>query len=98
MEGNQISPLPGSCVDAFFEWQRLECEVEAAVRNCSDRPSAICAGWSVGALEGSQSWDGLLTFTVITADRNEVVEPLHDRAGFSEKRMPHFAGACSGAC
>ena len=64
--------------DAFYEWQRLDAKTK--------RPFAIgMAGGGPFALAGLwESWkpaDGpaLETFTILTTDPNEIMEPIHNR-------------------
>jgi putative SOS response-associated peptidase YedK len=65
--------------DAFYEWQKLDAKNKQPVGHCDEGRPAVCAGWPLGAAEGSERRNRLLTFTVITTDPNAVVEPLHDR-------------------
>jgi putative SOS response-associated peptidase YedK len=66
--------------DAFYEWQKLDAKNKQpfAISLKSGQPYAFAGLWErwkdreAGGAE-------LLTFTVITTDPNEVVQPLHDR-------------------
>jgi putative SOS response-associated peptidase YedK len=55
------------------------CKNKAAIRDCAQVGRAVRPRRLMGEMEGSRSGNGLLTFTVITTDPNEVVQPLHDR-------------------
>jgi putative SOS response-associated peptidase YedK len=62
-------------VDAFYEWQRQDAK-PFAIALKSGEPYAFAGLW--------ESWrpkDGepLETFTILTTDPNEVMEPIHDR-------------------
>ena len=64
--------------DAFYEWQRLDGKTKRphAIALRSGEPYAFAGLWEHWhPREGSP----LETFTIITADANEVTEPLHDR-------------------
>jgi putative SOS response-associated peptidase YedK len=65
--------------DAFYEWQRISEKVKQpfAIALKDDQPYAFAGLWErwTDAKAGSE----LLTFTVITTDPNELVEPMHDR-------------------
>lgn len=65
--------------DAFYEWQKLDAKTKQpfAIALKSNEPYAFAGLW--------EKWKDrklgveLLTFTVVTTDPNEVVEPIHDR-------------------
>ncbi|MGA8042505.1 MAG: SOS response-associated peptidase [Terracidiphilus sp.] len=64
--------------DAFYEWQRLDPRTKRpfAIANKNGRPFALAGLW--------ESWrpkegEPLETFTILTTDANEVMEPIHDR-------------------
>ena len=64
--------------DAFYEWQRLDAKTRQpfAIALKSGEPCAFAGLW--------ESWrpkDGepLETFTILTTDPNEVMEPIHNR-------------------
>jgi putative SOS response-associated peptidase YedK len=64
--------------DAFFEWQRLDPKSKRpfAIGLKSGDPYAFAGLW--------ESWrprdgDPLETFSILTIDPNEVVEPIHNR-------------------
>jgi len=64
--------------DAFYEWQRLDSRAKLpfAIAMKSGEPYAFAGLW--------ESWrprDGerLETFTILTTDPNEVMEPIHNR-------------------
>jgi putative SOS response-associated peptidase YedK len=65
--------------DAFYEWQRISEKVKQpfAIALKDDQPYAFAGLWErwKDAKVGSE----LRTFTVITTDPNELVEPMHDR-------------------
>ncbi|MGA8730778.1 MAG: SOS response-associated peptidase [Terracidiphilus sp.] len=64
--------------DAFYEWQKLDGKTKRphAIALRSGEPYAFAGLWEHWhPREGSP----LETFTIITADANEVTEPLHDR-------------------
>jgi putative SOS response-associated peptidase YedK len=65
--------------DAFYEWQKLTSKVKQpfAIAMEDGEPYALAGLWE-------RWWDRktnteLLTFTVITTDPNELVEPMHNR-------------------
>jgi 1-acyl-sn-glycerol-3-phosphate acyltransferase len=76
--GNKISPLSRSA-DAFYEWQKLDAKKKQpfAIAMKDGQPYALAGLWE--KWKDRKAGDDLLTFTVITADPNEVVQPLHDR-------------------
>ncbi len=64
--------------DAFYEWKRLEPRTKQpfAVALKSGKPFAFAGLW--------ESWwpkdgEALETFTILTTDPNEVMEPIHNR-------------------
>lgn len=64
--------------DAFYEWQRLDPRTKQpfAVALKSGKPFAFAGLW--------ESWrpkagEPLETFTILTTDANELMEPIHDR-------------------
>ena len=64
--------------DAFYEWQRLDGKTKRphAIALRSGEPYAFAGLWEHWhPREGAV----LETFTIITTDANEVMEPLHDR-------------------
>jgi putative SOS response-associated peptidase YedK len=63
--------------DAFYEWQKLDAKTKQpfAIAMNDGRAYASAGLWSGGRI----ARPGLLTFTVITTDPNEVVQPMHDR-------------------
>ena len=65
--------------DAFYEWQKFGAKnkVPFAIALKDDQPYAFAGLWE--RWTDSKAGVELLTFTVITTDPNEVVEPLHDR-------------------
>jgi putative SOS response-associated peptidase YedK len=69
-------PVPA---DAFYEWQKLSAKTKQpfAIAMKDGQPYALAGLWEKwkDRVAGSE----LLTFTVITTDPNEVVEPMHDR-------------------
>jgi putative SOS response-associated peptidase YedK len=65
--------------DAFYEWQKLHVKTKQpfAIALKSNEPYAFA-----GLLEkwkDSKADQDLWTFTIITTDPNEVIQPLHDR-------------------
>jgi putative SOS response-associated peptidase YedK len=68
--------------DAFYEWQRLDPGTDAkkkrplAVALKSGEPYAFAGLWERWQPEGG---DALETFTILTTDPNELMEPVHDR-------------------
>jgi putative SOS response-associated peptidase YedK len=78
--GRQYSTGAASCPSgAFYEWQKLDAKTK--------QPFAIALkGNELYAFKGlwerwrdRQAGQDLLTFTIITTDPNEVVQPLHNR-------------------
>ena len=64
--------------DAFYEWQRLDTKAKKpfAIELESGEPYAFAGLW--------ESWkpkegDALETFTILTTDPNELMEPIHNR-------------------
>jgi putative SOS response-associated peptidase YedK len=65
--------------DAFYEWQKLDAKNKQpfAIALISKEPYAFAGLWE--KWKDRQAGTELLTFTIITTDPNEVVQPLHDR-------------------
>jgi putative SOS response-associated peptidase YedK len=65
--------------DAFYEWQRLDEKNEQpfAIAMKDGQPYAFAGLWE--KWKDRRADFDMLTFTVITTDPNEMVEPLHDR-------------------
>jgi putative SOS response-associated peptidase YedK len=65
--------------DAFYEWQKLDAKTKQpfAIALKSGEPYALAGLWE--KWKDRKAGAELLTFTVITTDPNEVVQPLHDR-------------------
>jgi putative SOS response-associated peptidase YedK len=65
--------------DAFYEWQKLEAKTKQpfAIALKSNEPYAFAGLWE--KWKDRDAGIELLTFTIITTDPNEVVQPLHDR-------------------
>ena len=65
--------------DAFYEWQRISKKVKQpfAIAMRDIQPYALAALWE--KWKDRKAGTELLTFTVVTTDPNEVVQPLHDR-------------------
>jgi putative SOS response-associated peptidase YedK len=65
--------------DAFYEWQRISEKVKQpfALAMRDRQPYALAALWE--KWKDRKAGTELLTFTVVTTDPNEVVQPLHDR-------------------
>ena len=40
--------------DAFYEWQKLDAKKQAAVRHRNEGRPALCTGWALGEMEGSE--------------------------------------------
>ena len=64
---------------AFYEWQKLDAKTKQpfAIALKSGEPYALAGLWE--KWKDRAAGTELLTFTVITTDPNEVVQPLHDR-------------------
>ncbi len=64
--------------DAFYEWQRLDPKTKRpyAIALRSGEPYAFAGLWERWR---PKEGEVLETFTIITTDPNEVMEPLHDR-------------------
>src|ERR1700760_947510 len=65
--------------DAFYEWQKLDAKNKQpfAIAMKDAEPYALAGLWE--KWKDRKAGGELLTFTVITTDPNEVVQPLHDR-------------------
>jgi putative SOS response-associated peptidase YedK len=65
--------------DARYGWQKLEAKNKQpfAIAMKDGRPYALAGLWA--RWKDIMAGGELLTFTVITTDPNEIVEPLHDR-------------------
>ena len=65
--------------DAFYEWQRISEKVKQpfAIAMKDGQPYALAGLWE--KWKDREAGIELLTFTVITTDPNEVVQPMHDR-------------------
>jgi putative SOS response-associated peptidase YedK len=65
--------------DAFYEWQKLDAKTRQpfAIAMKDGRPYAFAGVWE--KWKDRAAGADLLTFTVITTDPNEVVQPMHDR-------------------
>lgn len=65
--------------DAFYEWQKLDAKTKQpfAIAMKDGQPYALAGLWE--KWKDRKTGGELLTFTVITADPNTVVQPLHDR-------------------
>ncbi len=65
--------------DAFYEWQKLDAKNKQpfAIALKSHEPYALAGLWE--SWKDRKAGAELLTFTVITTDPNEVVQPMHDR-------------------
>jgi putative SOS response-associated peptidase YedK len=65
--------------DAFYEWQKLDAKNRQpfAIAMKDGQPYALAGLWE--KWKDRKAGTELLTFTVITTDPNEVVQPMHDR-------------------
>jgi putative SOS response-associated peptidase YedK len=65
--------------DAFYEWQKLDAKTRQpfAIAMKDGKPYALAGLWE--KWKDRKVSTELLTFTVITTDPNEVVQPMHDR-------------------
>jgi putative SOS response-associated peptidase YedK len=65
--------------DAFYEWQKLDAKTKQpfAIAMKDGQPYALAGLWE--KWKDRKSGSELLTFTIITTDPNEVVQPMHDR-------------------
>jgi len=65
--------------DAFYEWARLDAKAKQpfAIAMKDGQPYALAGLWD--RWKDRKAGTNLLTFTVITTDPNEVVQPMHDR-------------------
>jgi putative SOS response-associated peptidase YedK len=65
--------------DAFYEWQKLDARNKQpfAIAMKDDQPYAFAGLWE--RWKDRKAGVELLTFTIITTDPNEVVQPMHDR-------------------
>jgi putative SOS response-associated peptidase YedK len=66
--------------DAFYEWQKIDAKVKQpfAIAMKDGTPYAFAGLWEKWKDRAAGEAE-LLTFTVITTDPNEIIEPLHDR-------------------
>jgi len=65
--------------DAFYEWQKLDAKTRQpfAIAMKDGKPYALAGLWE--KWKDRKVSTEVLTFTVITTDPNEVVQPMHDR-------------------
>jgi putative SOS response-associated peptidase YedK len=65
--------------DAFYEWQKLDAKNKQpfAIAMKDNQLYALAGLWE--KWKDRNAGAELLTFTVITTDPNEVVQPMHDR-------------------
>jgi putative SOS response-associated peptidase YedK len=65
--------------DAFYEWQKLDAKNKQpfAIAMKDGKPYALAGLWE--KWKDRRADFDMLTFTVITTDPNELVEPMHDR-------------------
>ena len=65
--------------DVFYEWQKLDAKTKQlfAIALKSNEPYVFAGLWE--RWKDRQTGGDLLTFTIITTDPNEVVQPLHDK-------------------
>ena len=65
--------------DAFYEWQKLDGKTKHpfAIAMKDGKPYALAGLWE--RWKDRKAGTELLTFTIITTDPNEIVQPLHDR-------------------
>lgn len=65
--------------DAFYEWQKLDAKTKQpfAIALKSGEPYGFAGLWE--RWKDSRTKESLETFTIITTDPNELVEPLHNR-------------------
>jgi putative SOS response-associated peptidase YedK len=65
--------------DAFFEWQKLDAKNKQpfAIAMMDGQPYALAGVWE--KWKDRRTDFDMRTFTVITTDPNELVEPMHGR-------------------
>jgi putative SOS response-associated peptidase YedK len=65
--------------DAFYEWQKIDARTKQpfAIAMKDRQPYAFAGLWE--KWKDRRADFDMLTFTVITTDPNELVEPMHDR-------------------
>jgi len=65
--------------DAFYEWQKMDAKTKQpfTIAMKDGKPYALAGLWE--RWKDRKASTELLTFTVITTDPNEVVQPMHDR-------------------
>jgi putative SOS response-associated peptidase YedK len=65
--------------DLFYEWQKLDSKTKQpfAIAMKDGKPYAFAGLWE--KWKDRKARTELLTFTIITTDPNEVVQPMHDR-------------------
>ena len=65
--------------DAFYEWQKIDAKTKQpfAIGMKDGSPYAFAGLWERWRDPGTR--EALETFTIITTDPNELLEPLHDR-------------------
>ena len=68
-------PRAGGCI---YEWQKLDAKRQPfAIAMKDGKPYALAGLWE--RWKDRSAGTELLTFTIITTDPNETVQPLHDR-------------------
>ncbi len=67
--------------DAFYEWQRLDPKTKRpfAFALASGEPYAFAGLWESWRPKASADAAPLETFTILTTDPNELMEPVHNR-------------------
>jgi putative SOS response-associated peptidase YedK len=65
--------------DAFYEWQKLDAKTKQpfAIALENKKPYAFAGVWE--SWRDPKSRERLETFTIITTDANELVQPMHER-------------------
>lgn len=65
--------------DAFYEWQKIDAKTKQpfAIALKSGSPYAFAGLWE--RWKDRKTNEHVETFTIITTDPNELVEPLHNR-------------------
>lgn len=67
--------------DAFYEWQRLDAKTKHpfAFALASGKPYAFAGLWESWQAKEQADTPPLETFTILTTDPNELMEPVHNR-------------------
>ena len=65
--------------ETFYEWQKLDAKTKTLICVCTQERRRVRSRRLVGTRTRSEGTRSPQTFTIVTADWNELVAPLHDR-------------------